>query len=371
MPVKRRLLLVYLLLVASLITAGFGPPVLTDGEYPPLRLYPEQVRAMRRLGQPPAVSAPAALLIDLDAKQTLFALRPHDPLPPASTVKLMTALVVLQRAKLTDRTTVSAEAAGTPGSRMELAPGETLTVHDLLYGLLLPSGNDAAVALAEHVAGDEAAFVALMNETAATLGLKETHFTNPHGLDDAEQRTSAADLAQIAQAGLAYPALAEIVATDTATVAGRTLQNTNLLLGLYRGADGVKTGTTAAAGECLVASVTRSGHRLLLVVLGSRDRYADATALLDFAAANWQWHAVTLAGDALAWAVGTDDQAYRLRSTGSQQLFLPTWQWQLAQPIRLLDSSVPLTATLPVGTLTLMLGNQTLATAPLTVWNGP
>ncbi|MCX6032909.1 MAG: D-alanyl-D-alanine carboxypeptidase [Chloroflexi bacterium] len=369
MPVK--LLLICLMLVVSLAMAGFGPPVLTDGNDPPLRLYPEQVRAMRRLAQPPAVSAASALMIDLDAGQTLYARRSHDPLPPASTGKLMTALLTLQKANLADRVTISANAAETTGSRMGLASGETLTVRDLLYGLLLPSGNDAAVTLAEHVAGSETAFVALMNETAASMGLAQTHFANAHGLDDPEERTSAADLARITQAALAYPAFVEIVAQDTAFVAERSLQNTNLLLGLYRGADGVKTGTTVAAGECLVASVTRGGHRLLVVVLGSSDRYADATALLDFAAANWQWRPMAVPDDALAWEMGQDGQAYRLRTAQSPALFLPIWQWRLAQPVLAFDPSVPLTATVPVGTLTLNLGHQVIASAQLTVWDGP
>jgi D-alanyl-D-alanine carboxypeptidase (penicillin-binding protein 5/6) len=267
--------------------------------------------------------------------------------------------------------TISANAAETAGSRMGLTWGETLTVRELLYGLLLPSGNDAAVALAEHVAGSEMAFVALMNETAASMGLAQTHFANAHGLDDPEERTSAADLAKITQAALAYPVFAEIVAQDTVFVAGRSLENTNLLLGLYRGADGVKTGTTVAAGECLVASLTRDGHRLLVVVLGSSDRYADATALLDFAAANWQWRSVAVPGDALAWEMDQTGQAYRLRVAQSSALFLPAWQWQVIQSVRMLDPSVPLTATLPVGTLTLTLGNQVLSAVRLTVWDGP
>jgi hypothetical protein len=167
---------------------------------------------------------------------------------------------------------------------MGLAASEVLTVRDLLYGLLLPSGNDAAVALAEHVAGSEDAFVKLMNEAAAVLGLAETHFANSHGLDDSEQRSSAADLLKLAEADLAFPLFAEIVAQPSAYAAGRSLVNTNQLLGIYRGADGVKTGTTTAAGECLVASATRGGHRLLAVVLGSTDRYGDAEKLFDYSA---------------------------------------------------------------------------------------
>ena len=184
---------------------------------------------------------------------------------------------------------------------MGLVSGETLTVRDLLYGLLLPSGNDAAVALAEHVAGSQDAFVRLMNETGAALGLKNTTFTNPHGLDDPAQVSTAVDLAALAKAAFAYPLLARIVATPTAQIAGRKLTNTNELLGAYQGVDGVKTGTSDAGGECLVASVTRNGHRLLVIVLGSADRYADARTLLDYSTAGWRWQSVGLADNALAW----------------------------------------------------------------------
>jgi D-alanyl-D-alanine carboxypeptidase len=201
--------------------------------------------------------------------------------------------------------------------------------------------------------------------------MTETFFTNPHGLDDPEERTSAADLLKLTKAVLGFPAFGEIVAQDSAYVAGRSLVNTNHLLSLYPGADGLKTGTTAAAGECLVASVTREGHRLLVILLGSQDRYADAAALLDYAAATWRWQPLALPADALAWAIGADGRSYRLRTAEKAELFLPTWQWQLVQPVRMLDPAVPLTATVPVGTLTLMSGAQVLSTVPLTVWQSP
>jgi len=367
----QRVLIAGLLLLLSLGTAGYGPPVLTDGRQPALRLYPEQVRAMRALSQPPAISALAGLMVDLGSGQTLYALRPHDRLPPASTVKIMTALLALQRANLDAVVTVSAAAANASGSRMGLGAGEKLTVRDLLYGLLLPSGNDAAVALAEHIGGSQASFVTMMNEAAAGLGLGQTRFANPHGLDDPAQTTSAADLVTLTRAALAYPAFARIVAAEQANTANRSLANTNQLLSIYRGADGVKTGTTAAAGECLVASVTRNGHRVLVVVLGSRDRYADAVALLEYAAAGWSWRPAALPDNALGWEIGADGRAYRLAAADKADLFLPTWQWRLVQPVRVLSADTPLTSTLPVGLLHYMLDGRVLATVPLTVWQKP
>jgi len=236
---------------------------------------------------------------------------------------------------------------------------------------LLPSGNDAAVALAEHVAGSEADFVALMNETAGELGLKHSHFANPHGLDDPQQTMSAADLLAVTQAALEYPIFAEIVGAASAQVAGRTLQNTNELLGSYAAADGIKTGTTDAAGECLVASVSHGGRRTLAVLLGSSDRYADARALLDYAQAGWRWGDLELTGAALDSEPGPDGQSHRLKVMDGKGLFLPAWEWALAQPERALDPTMPLTGTLPVGALRLKLGADTLAQAPLSVWHAP
>ena len=356
-----RVLLACWIFIVGLASAGFGPPVMTDGGYPPLRLGPDEIARLSAMKQSPELMAESALLVDLDSGQTLYSLRPDAPLPPASTAKLMTALIVLQQADLDDVVTISPVAAATPGSRMGLTAGQTLTVRDLLYGLLLPSGNDAAVALAEHVAGSEASFVELMNEQAALLGLQATHFAGPHGMDADGQTTSATDLSRITQAALEYPFFTQIVAMPEAEVGGLTLTNTNELLGKYPGADGIKTGTSDAAGECLVASTTRQGHRLVAIVLGSQERYADVRAMFDYAASGWQWTATDLPDNRLAWETGSDGRSYRLRAAKAGDVFLPTWQRSLLQPIRRLDASVPLTSTLPVGELVWVLGQETIA----------
>ena len=363
--------LTFCLLALCLLCTGFGPPVLSDGGYPPTRLGPDEIAALAALRQPPAVTAAAALVVDLDANQILYALNPNEPRPPASTAKIMTALVVLQKVSIDDTVTVSYNAAATQGSRVGLVALEQVSVRDLLYGLLLPSGNDAAVALAEHVAGTEDAFVALMNQTAAALGLSATSFANAHGLDAPGMTTSAADLVTLTRAALAYPLFAEIVATRSATVGSHAVTNTNELLNGYPGADGVKTGTTDAGGECLVASVTRGGHRVVAVVLGSADRYGDVRALLDFAAAGWRWGRIGLPADALAWELGPGGRFYRLQVSDPPELYLPAWQWRLVQPVRRIDASAPLTGTLPVGQVAWWLGDQVLATAPLVVLQGP
>jgi D-alanyl-D-alanine carboxypeptidase (penicillin-binding protein 5/6) len=254
---------------------------------------------------------------------------------------------------------------------MELIAGETLTVEDLLYGLLLPSGNDAAVALAEHVAGSEEAFVELMNRRGAELGLTHSRFVNPHGQDHPEQFVSAADLVVVTREVLRFPTFARMVATARHDVGGRSLVNTNQLLGAYPDADGIKTGTTDEAGENLIASVNRGGHRTIAVILGSQDRYSDARALLDYAAAGWRWGDLALPGGALDWEDGADGRPYRLREAEARSVFLPAWQWSLAQPERLLDPMVPLTATAPVASVRLRLGRDILAEAPLSAWTGP
>ncbi len=366
-----RLLLACWIFIVGLASAGFGPPVMTDGAFPPLRLGPDELARLTAMQQPPKLTAKSALLVDQDSGQTLFALHPDDPLPPASTAKLMTALVVLQQADLDDVVTISEAAAATPGSRMGLSAGQTLTVRELLYGLLLPSGNDAAVALAEHVGGSEANFVDQMNRQAASMGLNATYFTGPHGMDADGQTSSAADLLTIARAALEYPVFVQVVATQSVEAGGLALANTNELLGAYPGADGIKTGTTDAGGECLVASATRQGHRLLAIVLGSQDRYADVRAMLDFAGRGWRWTSTALPDDKLAWATGSDGRSYRLETVKTNDIFLPAWQRPLVQPVRRLEVSVPLTSTLPVGELQWMLAGEMLASAPLTVLRGP
>lgn len=350
---------------------GFGPPVLTDRRSLPLRLGPDEVDALARLARLPEVTAGSALVVDLDAGQTVYALRPDEARPPASTAKIMTALVVMQQVGMDEEVLVSANAAATPGSRMGLMTGERLLVRDLLVGLLLPSGNDAAVALAEHVSGSEAAFVALMNEAAAELGLSSSRFRNASGLDYGEATTSAADLVVIASAALEYPLFAEIVGTPRAEIAGRVLVNTNELLGHYAGYDGVKTGTTDAAGECLVASVSRSGRRMLAVVLGSSDRYADVRALFDYASEGWAWWPVGLPDDALAWEVDFVGAPHRLRAVDASAVFLPAWQAPLLAPVRRLDPAVPMTSTLPVGELEWRLGDDVVAQVVLRVFDKP
>ncbi len=364
---------VFLLALAPLLLlcVGFGPPVITDGAYPPVRLAPEHITALISSRSAPTVTAASALLIDLPTGATLFEKAPDEPRPPASTAKLMTALVAIDQAPLTDVVPVTEAAAAQEGSRMGLVAGERLTILDLLHGLLIPSGNDAAVALADYVAGSETDFVGMMNAKAQELGLANTRFANSHGLDAPGQAMTARDLAKLAQVALENKTIDEIVALKSANVAGHALTNTNELLGSYEGADGVKTGTTDEAGQCLVASVTRGDRRALLVIMGSTDRYSDARKLFDYAASAYAFKDTALPDGAVSWAADGNGGAYRLRSAATSAIFVPAWQRPLLLPVVSIQTGAVLTGTVPVGELRWMLGGESLASVPLLVWQGP
>lgn len=240
---------------------------------------------------PPAVSAEAAVVVEADTGQILYAKNPDARMYPASTTKILTALVVLEHCDLDEKVRIRPDFPGADGTAVYLQPGEVFSVHDLLYALLVHSANDAAVALAEHVAGSVPGFAAMMNEEAARLGARHSHFVNPHGLPDENHYTTARDLALIARAAMQHPTFRKIVATRCYVLperedpeALRHLWNTNRLLWRYEGADGIKTGYTTQARNCLVASAQRDGRELIAVVLRSEGNnvWTDAAGLLDY-----------------------------------------------------------------------------------------
>lgn len=235
----------------------------------------------------PVISAESAVLMDVDTGQILYSKNHLQQRPMASTTKVMTALLALAAADMDSIIKVSPRAAAVGESSMYLKEGETLTLKQVLYGVLLRSGNDACVAIAEHAAGSEAAFVLLMNEKAALIGADNTRFNNTNGLPAPEHYSTALDLALIARNALHDPLFCRIVKTRFKTVEGpggltHYLKNTNKLLWQYPGADGVKTGTTMEAGKCLIASATVGDRRLLAVILNGPDRFRDAEKLLDY-----------------------------------------------------------------------------------------
>jgi len=254
----------------------------------------------------PAVSARACLLMEWQTGAILMEKNAFQRMHLASLTKMMTALLALEIGRLEDLVTVSAEAASQPGSSMYLRENDVFTLEDLLYGLMLNSGNDAAWAIAEHIGEDSAkSFFQLMNIRAKEIGAINTRFQNPHGLTDPNHYSTAFDLALIARTALKHPFFKRLVATKEKDVIEAeknvkiSLQNTNRLLWMNLGADGVKTGTTEAAGQCLVASATKDGLRLLVVILDSGDRWDDAARLLEYGFKNFRLAKVASAGETI------------------------------------------------------------------------
>ena len=225
------------------------------------------------------VSAAAAVLMDADSGRLLYDKNGEKRMLIASTTKLMTALVALEQGGLQQEITVTGGHMA-EGSSMYLRPGEKLTLEMLLYGLLLSSGNDAALAVTECMGGT-VPFVARMNEKAAELGMENTHFANPNGLDDEAHYSTAEDMAKLAAAAMDDPVLRRVASTRTARIGGRTLTNHNKLLSRVEGCVGLKTGYTKAAGRTLVSCAERDGVRLVAVTLQDGDDWNDHTSLYE------------------------------------------------------------------------------------------
>ena len=235
-----------------------------------------------------SVSAEAAVLMEASSGEIIYAHNRDERLPMASTTKIMTALVAIENAALSTPVTVHDGAVGVEGSSVYLASGEVLTLEDLLYSLMLESANDAAAAIAYAIGGDIPGFAAMMNEKAASLGLTDTHFTNPHGLDDPEHYTTAADLARLTAYALSNPDFARIVSTYRHTIpmqdgdGVRVLVNHNRLLKQCTDVIGVKTGFTRKSGRCLVSAAKQNGVELVAVTLNAPDDWRDHRAMLDY-----------------------------------------------------------------------------------------
>lgn len=242
----------------------------------------------------PKINARAAIIYDRTTKQIIWGKNENEKRAMASTTKIMTALVVLENSNLSDVVTISKKAAGTGGSRLKISAGDKITVNDLLYGLMLRSGNDAAVALAEHVGGSIEGFADLMNKKAKELGLNNTNFVTPHGLDNENHYTTAYELAVLTDYALNNETFAKIVNTKSTSISingnTRNIYNTNELLGYMLGVDGVKTGFTNGAGRCLVTSCTRDDNQIITIVLGcdtKKQRTSDSTKLIEYAFKNY------------------------------------------------------------------------------------
>ncbi len=226
-----------------------------------------------------AISASKAILVDAQTGRVLYEKCADQQSLIASTTKIMTALIICEQCNVLDRMRIPHEAVGIEGSSMYLQAGEVLTVQELLYGLMLSSGNDAAVALAIYCGGTLEGFVELMNDKARMLGLINTHFVNPHGLDAPGHYSTARDLAALAAYAMNNPIFFQTVSTKSITVGNRCMTNHNKLLWQVEGAEGVKTGFTRAAGRILVSSTKRQGRRLICVTINDGNDWADHKSL--------------------------------------------------------------------------------------------
>lgn len=236
----------------------------------------------------PEVTAKSAIVIEASTGKVLYSKNAEERRYPASTTKIMTLITALEHGNLDDSVTTSANAASTEGSSLWLAPGEKLKLIDLLYGIALISGNDATVAVAEHISGSVKNFSKLMTDKARAIGATNTNFTNSSGLPDNEHYSTAKDLARITAYGYKNPLFSQIVGTRHKVIPwpgkehDRDLYNENKILTLYEGGNGVKTGYTEAAGRCLVSAAKRDNVQIIVVVLDSELMWEDSMALLDF-----------------------------------------------------------------------------------------
>ncbi|MGZ5384604.1 MAG: D-alanyl-D-alanine carboxypeptidase family protein [Acidimicrobiia bacterium] len=319
-----------LLTITVALLGGVGAPV--EASVVPTvaaQLPPVPVEGLFT-GSPPDVTAQAWILYDATYDRVLAEQDADQRRAMASTTKMMTALLVSELGSPSVRVTISDTAPEVGEAEVDLVTGEVWTVNELLYAMLLGSANDAALAVAEHLGGTVERFVELMNDRAEELGLDDTHFANPHGLDDQNHFSSARDLLTLAQAMMAVDELANIVGTreaslpPTAEGEERTVRTTNRLLNEYPGANGVKTGYTDDAGWTVVASAERDGRQLYVVVMGSPtidQRFADAEALLEYGFSAFGVVEVIVAGIDYARRRLSDDAEVEVSATESLSVF--------------------------------------------------
>ena len=317
---------------------------------------------------PPRISAASAVLMDAGTGRVLYEKDGRTPRLIASTTKLMTALVALESGHgLEEVVTVAPEWAGVEGSSIYLRPGEEITLEALLYGLLLRSGNDAALAIAGHCGGTVEDFVVQMNRKARELGMKDTGFANPNGLDAEGHRSSAYDMALLARACLENEALAKIAATKSITLGTRTFTNHNKLLWRYEGCVGLKTGYTEKAGRTLVSAAKRDGMTLICVTLNDGDDWNDHRKLLDYGFRTYPRQVLCRAGEVLG-AVAVEGSLIPTMPVAAKgELGYPLKAGeQLVPEVELLRSATaPLPPGVQLGELRWRLDGEVVAQMPL------
>lgn len=333
----------------------------------------------RAAAAPPSVDAGAAVLVEKETGTVLYEQNAHDKLEPASVTKIMTLLLVMEAIdsgalSTEDMVTVSAHAASMGGSQVYLKEGEQMSVHDLLKAVAVASGNDASVALAEHLAGSEEAFVQRMNQRAAELGMTDTCFVNCTGLPAAGHLTSAYDIALMSrELILNHPAIREYTTIWMDSLRGGQFQlaNTNKLIRFYEGATGLKTGSTDAAGYCLSATAERDGMELIAVVLkcpSSDVRSAAASSLLNYGFANYTLMDVypSQALPPVDVLLGESDTVQPVLSTSSRILVEKSMVDQVTTQLELCqDVEAPVEAGQKLGQMTVWVGDQQLQAIPI------
>jgi D-alanyl-D-alanine carboxypeptidase (penicillin-binding protein 5/6) len=329
---------------------------------------------LRQPLQPPVIHAAGAILVDAVSGQVLYERNADAEHPMASTTKIMTALLFCEKVKDTDIITASKRASETTGSSLHLKPGEKICGSDLLHAILMRSANDGCVAAAEHIAGSEPAFVAMMNQRAHELGALHTHFANSHGLNAPDHYTTARDLATIARAAVADPRISDVVRTRFYRIARSkdqndvALRNHSHFLGKFAGADGIKTGWTVPAGHCYVGSVTQKGWRLISVVLRSPDYVGETCRLMKFGFSNFEPHILVQAGEQVGMCAikgGILPEVPVAVRTQVQVVTRKEEDPQLTERADIPSVSAPVAVGTPVGTLEVFHAGKSVAHYPL------
>ena len=341
-----------------------------------LLLFPAEARAAQKEER---ITAKGWALIEASSGRLLLGEHEHERLPMASTTKIMTALLILEAGEdLGTVIEVDPRAAGTEGSSIYLKAGERMSLRDLLYGLMMKSGNDAAVALAIHAAGSAEAFVQRMNAKAAALGLDDTHFMNPNGLHDSQHYTSACDLCRLAAAAMALPAFREIVSTRRYTTSTgdrvRTFETKNKILTQVAGGCGVKTGYTKKAGRCLCFAARREGMLLIGAVLNAPDMWNDAGKILDSGFSTYELHTFLLPGQGAGEVAVTGSPKKTLPAAAKEGILYPVrkdGQDVIRLDVRLADSlAAPVEPGAEAGKAVLTVNGEPVATVSLYVKEG-
>ncbi len=280
-------------------------------------------------GEQPGIAAKSSIVLEATTKRVLSSSNADQKLPMASTTKVMTALLAVEKGNLEDIVTIGPNASGVEGSSIWLGVGEKMKLEDLLYGLMLSSGNDAAVAIAEHIGGNVENFVALMNQRAKELGANNTNFVNPNGLPNGQHYTTAFDLALIAAHAMNNEKFKTIVSTQTKRIPweghewDRALRNKNKILWRYDGGNGVKTGYTKEAGRCLVASAERDGMQIVSVVLNCGDMFGQSEKLLDYGFNNYSMITIYKKGESFGTIPVKEGVTDRLEAVLDTDIRLP------------------------------------------------